>query len=124
MENNDPKKRILVVDDEGDIRDILEFVLQGEGYETECAGNGNEAYAKITSGSVFHLVITDLRMPKASGVDLIRKINTLPNPLPVIAMTGFADLSPEGLSQLGTKAIIPKPFNEPQLIELVTRHIK
>ena len=65
-------KRILVVDDEPDIRDILRILLEGEGFEVEEANNGREALEKIQKRPP-DLVITDYVMPEMDGEELCRK---------------------------------------------------
>ncbi len=82
-------KRILVVDDEPDIRDILRILLEGEGFEVEEAENGREALEKIQKRPP-DLVITDYVMPEMDGEELCRKIkkDLLVRHIPVIMLTG------------------------------------
>ena len=82
-------KRILVVDDEPDIRDILRILLEGEGFEVEEANNGREALEKIQKRPP-DLVITDYVMPEMDGEELCRKIkkDILIRHIPVIMLTG------------------------------------
>jgi diguanylate cyclase (GGDEF)-like protein len=82
-------KRILVVDDEPDIRDILRILLEGEGFEVEEAENGREALEKIQKRPP-DLVITDYVMPEMDGEELCRKIkkDILIRHIPVIMLTG------------------------------------
>jgi len=82
-------KRILVVDDEPDIRDILKILLEAEGFEVEEASNGREALEKIERRPP-DLVITDYVMPDTDGEELCRKIkrDILVRHIPVIMLTG------------------------------------
>jgi len=82
-------KRILVVDDEPDIRDILRILLEGEGFEVEEAENGKDALEKIQKRPP-DLVITDYVMPEMDGEELCRKIkkDLLIRHIPVIMLTG------------------------------------
>ncbi len=82
-------KRILVVDDEPDIRDILKILLEAEGFEVEEASNGREALEKIEHRPP-DLVITDYVMPDTDGEELCRKIkqDILVRHIPVIMLTG------------------------------------
>ena len=114
------KKSILVVDDEEDIRDILESILVFEGYEVTLAADGIQAFDELSKKS-FDLVLTDLRMPRASGIDLLKKMETLPMRIPVLAMTGFADFTLNELTRLGVFAVVAKPFNESKLLEQIRR---
>ena len=68
----DSHEKILVVDDEKNVRVLFERILVKEGYEVECAASGSEAIDKLASDS-FDLVVTDLKMDGIDGLDLIRK---------------------------------------------------
>jgi DNA-binding NtrC family response regulator len=84
-------ERILVVDDEAIIRESLVFVLQKEGFDVAHAGNGADAYKKITEQS-FDLVITDIEMPEIKGIELLEKITQLSPQTFVIIITAFASI--------------------------------
>ncbi|MDR0319887.1 MAG: sigma-54 dependent transcriptional regulator [Treponema sp.] len=79
--------RLLVIDDEKNIRNGLAEFLQGDGYEVVCAENGDEGWNRFTSGDI-DLVITDLKMPGLSGDELLKKILTQSPGFPVIILTG------------------------------------
>ncbi len=70
------KPKILVVDDEEDILNILKFFLEREGYEVDTTLNGEEAIKKIEK-NYYNIVLTDLRMPGISGVVLLEKKRNL-----------------------------------------------
>jgi CheY-like chemotaxis protein len=65
--------RVLVVDDEDDIRSMLGIVLSGEGWEVEEAADGREALLRCAAGP-YDLVVLDLRMPELSGIDVARRL--------------------------------------------------
>jgi DNA-binding NtrC family response regulator len=79
--------RLLVIDDEKNIRNGLAESLQGDGYEVVCAENGNEGWDRFCSGDI-DLVITDLKMPGLSGDELMKKILAQAPGFPVIILTG------------------------------------
>ena len=81
--------RVLVVDDEESMRRFLSILLEKEGYEVTLASNGEEALGKLQEGS-FHLLITDLRMPGMSGVELLEKVQADEPNLPVVILTAYA----------------------------------
>ena len=69
------RRSILVVDDERSITDALSLVLADQGYEVTTAGSSSEACTILATTAGFDLVFTDLRLPDASGIDLLSKIN-------------------------------------------------
>jgi len=79
--------RLLVIDDEKNIREGLAEYLQGDGYEVVCAENGEEGW-KLFSGGDVDLVITDLKMPGLDGEELMKRILAQAPGFPVIMLTG------------------------------------
>jgi two-component system response regulator MprA len=107
-----PRDRILIVDDEQDARELIASVLVEAGYLVEVAGDGFEAINKL--GAVRpDLVLTDLRMPGLTGVDLAQRIRGLP----IILMTGTEthDLQ-TGAEAYGAVACLTKPINLDELL--------
>jgi DNA-binding NtrC family response regulator len=102
--------RILVVDDERDIRRALEFVLTHEGYDVETASNGKDAVEKLQSRD-FDLVITDLKMEGMSGFTVLEKSLELNASIPVIIITAYASVeSAVEAMKRGAADYIVKPF--------------
>ena len=103
--------KILVVDDEKDIRRALKIVLSGEGYSVDTADNGLEAIQKLQEQE-YDLVLTDLRMGDgADGFDVLRKAKEVREFLPVILMTAFGSIdSAVEAMKLGAVDYITKPF--------------
>lgn len=81
--------RLLVVDDERDIRHLYAAELEDEGYEVETAGSGTEAAEKL-SRQTFDLVVLDIQMKGESGLQLLQKIVKERTDLPVILCTAFS----------------------------------
>ena len=79
--------RIMVVDDEPDMCQILGMQLARAGYAVECISDAGSAFIKLSIDS-FDLVLTDLMMPGMSGTDLLRMIRKAENDIPVIVLTG------------------------------------
>jgi len=104
-------KIILIVDDEEHIREIVSEYLQGLGYEVVEAANGELALATCAEQH-FDLVVTDIRMPKMNGLDLLSALKAQNETRPVILMTGY-DLSKNEVEGLNYKAdgYVLKPFN-------------
>ena len=80
------KKRILVVDDEKNQREILETILSGEGYDVTTASSG-EAAMKFVESRRFDLVLTDLKMTGMSGLDLLKELTNFDRSIIVILLT-------------------------------------
>jgi OmpR family response regulator RpaB len=114
--------RILVADDDIDIRRIGERILCKAGFEVVTASDGREAIEIFRqSPNDWALVITDLRMPRSDGLSLIRNLRKIRDDLPVLLMTGYADDSPRILIADDPRvSIIRKPFTSSVLIEQVS----
>lgn len=110
---------ILLVDDETDLRDVIAFDLKRKGYEVTTASGGQEAWEKLKTLKSIDLVITDIKMPQGDGLELLKNIVAHQPHLPVICLTGFAELSPEEILKLGAKAIFEKPFDRKKFHELL-----
>ena len=81
------KFRLLVIDDEKNIRNGLAEALQGDGYEVACAEDGDEGWERFNNGDI-DLVITDLKMPGLGGDELLKRILSQAPGFPVIMLTG------------------------------------
>ncbi len=103
--------RILVVDDEAPVREVLAEYFATEGYAVESAGSGLEALTVIRGGRA-DLVLLDVRMPGLDGVQVLRRIRELNEHVPVIMVTANEDvgLAKETL-KLGAFDYVAKPFD-------------
>lgn len=108
--------RILVVDDEHNLRMTIAANLELEGFEVVEAENGEAALA-LVKAQHFDLVLSDVRMPGMNGVDLFHRVHELKPELPVILMTAFAleGLVQEALRE-GAFTLLPKPFEIEHLV--------
>lgn len=107
--------RVLIVDDNREIRAILEEYLREEGYAAEGAGDGNEALAKHGE-SRFDLIITDLNMPGMTGMELIKAISKEESSTEFIIITGYASLDTAiEAVKAGAFDYIVKPFRIEEL---------
>ena len=102
--------KILVADDELSMRQFLEILLKKEGHEVVCAGDGQEAFSRFQSDPV-DLVISDIKMPRIDGLELLRRVKEQRSSLPVIMVTAYA--SPEdaiAAMKAGAYDYLTKPF--------------
>jgi DNA-binding NtrC family response regulator len=115
----DDRDRILVVDDERDMAESCAFLLDRAGYETKIAFSGPDALAEMAR-QTFSLVITDLRMPRMSGLALLDEVKARDPDVEVLLITGFPEIeSAVAAIKRGAWDYITKPFVEPDLIECV-----
>jgi CheY-like chemotaxis protein len=115
--------RILVADDETDIRNILRRLLLSEGFCVCEAGNGVEALAAAEHCDI-DLALLDITMPRMTGTETVRELRAKPRyaTTPIILMTGHA---PAGIaSQLGDIMLFPKPLDLTQVLAAIKRAIK
>lgn len=119
------KQHVLIVEDELAIQDILAWRLAEEGYSCEAVTTGKEALVRLEKGPGFDLVITDIRMPGMSGVDLLKRIRFMDPDLAVIMVTAVSDvnIAIETL-KLGASDYITKPFNLEELCIAVERALE
>lgn len=115
------KGRILVIDDEWNIRDILSNVLQAEGFDVECADDGQVGIEKLNE-QTYDLVITDLKMPKVSGMDVLKHIQSMNAPTLGIVATGYGSIeSAVEALRIGAYDYITKPFHLDEIKSRVNR---
>ena len=110
------RQRILVIDDEENIRYMLQLTLEDEGYEVEQAADGEEGIRKIHQGS-FDFIICDIKMPKVSGLDVLASvIESSPN-VPVIMISAFGtmDTAIQAMKQ-GAYDYVMKPFKHDEIL--------
>jgi CheY-like chemotaxis protein len=115
--------RVLVVDDQPDVRLAFRYMLEYFGYNVEEAGNGAEALAFMANEKV-DVILTDLYMPKMDGLTLVRAVRTGPPPGPrIIAVSGSPhlgkDAALEAARVLGADAVLLKPLAREVLIKTI-----
>jgi DNA-binding NtrC family response regulator len=112
------KQTVLVVDDEEIIREFLKEVLNDD-YQVTTASDGDEAINFLRTGS-FDLVITDLKMPRVSGEEVVREARQTCPTAPVIVMSGYSSLYTVSQSvNHGANAFLSKPFSISQLLQTI-----
>ncbi|MDM4766076.1 nitrogen regulation protein NR(I) [Pelomonas sp. SE-A7] len=114
-------KSIWVVDDDHSIRFVLEKALSREGLPVRSFSNTREMLAALETDSP-QVLVSDIRMPGGSGLELLSKVRETHPKLPVIIMTAYSDLdSAVSAFQGGAFEYLPKPFDLPRAIELIRR---
>ena len=115
------KKTILLADDDVNLRRVLEFQLAEAGYGVLTAQDGAQAWDIFTNND-FDCVITDLRMPNLSGLELLGKIKTAIPEIPVIVITAFGEVETAVTAmKSGAFDYINKPFNRDEILLTLER---
>lgn len=117
------KGRILIIDDEEEVREVLRMHLESAGYMVIEAKDGEDAIKKMRDGSNLlqvGLIITDIRMPKVNGVEAIDYLRTNCPSKPILVITGYPDTELAiSLLKKGVKEYLVKPVEKKTLLEKV-----
>lgn len=115
------RKRILIIDDETDIVEILRARLEAEGYEVSCASDGHEALGKIPAEKP-DLILLDVMMPKLNGYQLCRELKKREETkgIPVIMLTARTQESDKFWGRdCGADAYLTKPYKPEELLDKI-----
>lgn len=114
--------RALVVDDESDLRRIVQILLERAGAEVEVAVDGEEGWQRYREGGPFDVVVSDLRMPRASGMDLLLLIRGVAPAQPFLLMSGFGlEEASAQLAEDPCVGTLAKPFRSQEFLEAAAR---
>jgi DNA-binding NtrC family response regulator len=118
------KLRILIVEDDENIRKTMQNILQQQGYETETAKTGQEAEQK-TKDRVYNLALLDIKLPDMEGTQLLAKLQESSPKMMKIMVTGYPSLenAMEALNQ-GANAYVTKPVKPAKLLELIKEKLE
>ena len=118
------KGKILIVEDEKSMREVLGILLEGEGYDVTLATGGIDGISLLNK-DIFDMVITDINMPKVNGFEILKKVReTSPDTL-VIMITAFGTTeSAIEAMQLGAYDYIHKPFKIDEIRLVVKKRLK
>ena len=115
------RQRVLVVDDEASIRDLLSKTLALAEYDVDTAPDGTTALDRMRAFN-YDLLIADLKMPGMDGLTLIRQAKRIKADLPVIIITGFStESSAIEAVNLGVAGYLTKPFRVPQVLAAASK---
>jgi two-component system nitrogen regulation response regulator GlnG len=116
---------VWIIDDDRSIRWVLEKALGREDIPSRSFESANEALAALESGEQPRVMVSDIRMPGQSGLDLLKRVKESAPELPVIIMTAYSDLdSAVAAFQGGAFEYLPKPFDVDQAVSLVRRALE
>lgn len=116
---------VLVIEDDPDLRELVEHVLQTKGYEVDTAVNGLEGLARVAR-RMPDVILLDMKMPIMSGSEFAAAYHaryTEAESAPVVVMTA-ADHAARRSQEIGGTDFLSKPFSTTELIDVVRRHVK
>ena len=121
------KQRILLADDDAEMRSMVAWALERKGYIVQECHDGDSLKKWIdrshsrSTNVTFDLVVSDIRMPGLTGLEILEDVQTHGGQLPVILVSAFCDSETEDQARrLGAAALLPKPFEVEDLVEQVT----
>jgi len=116
-----PAVRILIVDDDKTICDMVQTLLEVEGYQVKTLNDPTLVEEEVKRGS-YHLLILDLMMPKMDGIEVLKRVRKIDTDLAVVIFTGFPNLDTAVASmKLDAVDYIKKPFNPDEFREVLAR---
>jgi DNA-binding NtrC family response regulator len=122
-DGSDPPGRILIIDDEADIRESLQILLEMESYEVETAPTGGEGLRKLES-SLYDLVLLDLMLPDRSGLDVLGEFRERDRDTPVFLITAYGSVEVAvNALKLGANDYFSKPWDNEKLLLEIARMI-
>jgi CheY-like chemotaxis protein len=115
-------KKVLIVEDDADSRDMLAFLLAGRGYHISCAEHGQMALSLIQAEAP-ELIITDISMPVMDGIDLIKRLRQHPkwHSIPILVMSAFRSGMIAQAMEAGADASATKPLEIEKLFETISQ---
>lgn len=113
-------RAVLIVDDEPEIIELIQFFLKDEGFQVVTADNGVSARKVLASHNI-GLIISDIRMPQEDGFHLLRHVKKSHPNIPFIFISAFTDMNVEEALRLGAEGFIRKPWEEGELVLTVRR---
>jgi DNA-binding response OmpR family regulator len=114
------RKRVLVIDDDLPLRGMLAAALRQHGFQVLLAGDGAEGQRAL---NIHHpdVILLDLAMPDVNGWDFLQRLQETGHlgKVPIIVVSAHVRVDPQALLQIGVSAILPKPFNLPDLLAVI-----
>jgi DNA-binding response OmpR family regulator len=111
--------KILIIDDEVNLCRAISQALEMKDYSTQVAFDGEDGF-QLLSNDTFDVVVSDIQMPKCTGVELLERIKALNGKLPlIILISGFSDYTEEDLLAKGANLYFQKPFSAIALMKAI-----
>jgi len=121
---NEPKKQILICDDEEGIRESLRLILEDK-YELTFANDGNQCLTHIKQNPAISLVLLDIKMPQINGLDVLKHLKKTNPHTKVVIVSGYKSVETAAeASRIGADDYITKPFEKKEVLEIVEKIAK
>lgn len=116
-------KKILIADDSDDIRSLIKMTLKFKGYAVDECDDGQKALDALNANSAYDLLITDIAMPRMTGLQLVEKLRADDRfaKLPIVVCSAENKAIQEDILTKGASTILVKPFSPKDLLDLVGR---
>jgi len=123
MDSSDQMIRILIIEDDEEMSSLLRDFIEGEGYKAESVNNGSEAFRKLAK-EPFDVIITDIRMPGLTGLDILPMMKKIQPEASIIVITAFGsrEVSHKAMER-GATAYLEKPIQLGVLRTLVDKMV-
>ena len=116
-------KKVLIIDDEADLAEMMSLCLESEGFSVDMSFNGEEGLEKAQA-LVPDLILLDILMPEMDGWEFCRRLRANPNPkighIPIVVMTALQVLEKEKtMAMMDVSSVVIKPFKEEDVIQIL-----
>jgi DNA-binding NtrC family response regulator len=122
MSNDRRQTKVLIVEDDPDLRELLRLDFELAGYQATAAPSGKTALAALLATPA-HVVVSDIRMPDGDGITLLKEVKARGIPSIVYLITGYADVSDRELLSMGCRGVFQKPFDIDALMTTIDRDL-
>ncbi|MEK6582499.1 MAG: response regulator [Nitrospirota bacterium] len=113
-------KKILIVDDDIAVRNLLNEILTFHGYDVDCVSNGEDAI-KLIKAKHYDVLVTDYMMPGINGIELVKKARDIKSSMPIIGMSG--SYNEKNFLAAGANLFIAKPFVFKKLKDILEKEL-
>ena len=114
--------RILLVDDDPEIRELIAMGLESAGFEVIMAENGQEGLQRFNDETP-DLILTDIKMPEMDGIEFIKNVRNSDGTVPIIVSSGFAETQ-DLATEIGANGFLSKPFRSKNLIDTIEQFLR
>src|SRR5687768_7829324 len=117
--------KILVIDDEPDIVDLISLNLESEGYQVATAATGEAALKLVKEGEQFEILLTDLRLPDVDGIELVERLKEIAPDSEIIVVTGYGSTEKAiQATKAGAFYFLEKPVEFEELLILIEKALE